>query len=82
MTKTEERRGGFKKPRDVRELRSTTMSDEEQIRQIRTRILRLALESVLSAPMSNAEWRVMMRHVYLEGKNRSEKGGQDEESSS
>lgn len=76
MTKAYQR-SGFKKPRDVRELRSATMSDDELTQAIRLNVLRKAVDAIRTHPMSDDEWRSFMRAAYLDGKRRPEKTGQE-----
>lgn len=46
----------FKKPRDVRQLASTQMSDEEQLRLVRLAELRKAIDGISSRKWTDKEW--------------------------
>ena len=72
MTKSYQR-SGFRKPRDVRELSHATMSDDDLTRAIRLNALRKAIEGIMTRPLTNDEWRTLMRKLYLDGKSRTEK---------
>lgn len=61
----------FRKPRDVRQLRHMTMSDEELTTALRLRILREAVDALRTRPMTNEEWREFMLQIYYDGKDRS-----------
>lgn len=55
----------FKTPRDVRNLRNATMTDEDLTFEIRKNALRKALAGVMTRPPTDEEWDKICRDLGL-----------------